>query len=431
MLRTVALVMALMALTLPAVASAASWGPMQRISQAVGSVESPALAFDSRGDGLVMWRQLGQPTGSPPREAAQVTYAWRHPDGTFDLPKTIGDKTFPGGLAMSAGGRALLFTGRRVGTRTEQLEAYAGTPGHTLRRIQVIDRSRRPYFTTPVLAADSRGDAVALWTNGVGPPRRVAYFAVRSHGGPFSAPRRVSASGAHTLAAAMAPSGRFVIAWLRAGRVEARFGSGLRLSEVGRAGRLSKVLRVLSLTTAIDSAGDSLIAWSASAGLFTAYRPAGAPLRRARKIAPGFTDNMRLAFVGRGHAVLVWTNGRALTEKDFVRGVPSSARQLSPPLGTSELVELDALATGPGGQAATAWTSDQLGSRPGRGQLFVSYRPPGSPFGPPEQVNDPSDDALFSTALAFDDDSIVAVWSANSVPSVPASPDFAESATRR
>jgi hypothetical protein len=370
------------------VGAAAAW---QRQLVHRGMDPRPLLAFDGRGGGAAAWEETARVHGHR-HHAAFVAQLRR--GGAFGRPRLVGRELLVSGVSMDSPGHMLLLATRRT-RQADIIEALTGSVSGRLRRSQTIAKAAGEFPSQPLLAADRRGDAIVVWSNGA----RKTMFSARVRGGRFSPPRAISRAGAVGVSDAMGANGHYVVSWARAHRVEARLGRGARL---GRVRTLAPATDVTQLVpAAIDAAGDAIVAWQGGTQTLDidfAYRSAGAdfsaPERAFTNLGSTGTD-IAASFSSPGNAVLAWdgadASGDGVFAEDIDQGTPDRAVRLSPPapkprdaLGTS----LRALAGGRDGRVAVAWTrpSTALPATLTGGSLYVNLGSAGGAFDPAEQV---------------------------------------------
>jgi hypothetical protein len=227
-------------------------------------------------------------------------------------------------------------------------------------------------------------------------------IAVRPPGGGFAAARLVTATPAGPPSVAMA-NGRAVVAWIRAGRLEA---VSVEQGRVGRPVSLGRASSNERLGLAVSARGRAAVAWMWRGRIRVATRGPQGSFRPARTIRV-----VSRPFLGRAPVVSVRPEGRVLvawTEEDYGRlaarrprgsngiyarvrtslgstgtGRFGSARAVSPPSGFAGWPAIAA----PNSTAtfAVAWTYRLDDARSGVQAAFVGRDGPSAPasIGPP------------------------------------------------
>ncbi|MGO9761564.1 MAG: hypothetical protein ACLP1Q_09945 [Solirubrobacteraceae bacterium] len=268
----VAAVLAGMALHVGPAAAQAGWRT-ETLSPA-GVVGPTALSFDPAGDGLLVW--AGNPYAlQSPRllDGGETRVAGGGWGQTPELPFTAIEQLqlYGSGRAMLVGSEAVTASGgaRPPGT----LPCCAGYPGTVLRvRVIYADGSADGSFgpvrvldqngSTPVSAADERGDAIVAWVHG----------------------------------------GRFRVAGRSLGGA---FGKPLTFPGPALAGE--------PFTVALNARGERLLAWVDGRDLYARVRPARGPWGPSQLVArlpvparPVPTSKLRAAITPAGTIVLAW-----------------------------------------------------------------------------------------------------------------------------
>ena len=254
-----------------------SWSASERISTPAPATESPKLAMDKLGNAVALWQRSSghdsvvqaaiRPAGGPWGEAQ-------------DLSRP-GEAAFNGDVAIRAGQVTAVWTVLR--DRRTMVESSSRTVAGSWAPAQTLS-GPVGNASTPVVAVDDEGAAVAAWRWSDG-AYLVVQSAARSRAGDWSSPEVLSGPGrsASQPLIAMDVSGNALIAWLRyngswtAAQVASRPAGGSweaarNLSERGGNAR--------RLDLAMNSRGDAVVTWTqtqltAAADLWSSFRMAG------------------------------------------------------------------------------------------------------------------------------------------------------------
>jgi hypothetical protein len=282
------------------------WGPAETLAR---HGESPAAAIDPHGTALVVWSHPG----------GAMQSATRPPDGPFGAPRAMPDAGTVRSLRMDAAGNALVLSLLDGSSQALLQSSYrpAGGEFAPARPVAiVISRD-----VTVGLAMNAAGDAIAVFPKDDGS----LAAARRPAGGEFGSavrvtppPRSPSSEQAPSLAdVGLGGDGSAVVTWetdfvdddlnLETIQVSAAiavgggaFGRPMRLSSPARPGYDAR--------TAIDAAGDAVIAWGAPGfGVYATYRPAGGSFGRPVRVAgPRLGGLPDVSIYGGGEARAAW-----------------------------------------------------------------------------------------------------------------------------
>lgn len=239
--------------------AAPQWLAPQTVSQPGQDASQQRVAFDQSGDATAVWQSAGGP--NPVIMAAE-----RPASGAFSAPQTLSDPS--------------------------------------------------AYSTSPDVAGDAQGDAVAVWLHFEGAHARVQ-AAYRPAGGSFGAPQTLSAAGyeAREPRVAMNGAGEAVIVWSLASGLteEVQAASAAPGGVFGEPADLTSFTTVASVPqVALDSHGDAIAVWDGSDGanirIEDALRPAGGSFGSPQFLSPaGYNaDTPQIAFDATGDALAVW-----------------------------------------------------------------------------------------------------------------------------
>lgn len=252
-----AVVMALVTVALsgafvPAASHAAGWLPPQPISLA-GGVAWPQVAMDAAGDAVVVWQR---DDGANKRVQASL----RPAGGAFSAPTDLSlagrDATTPK-VAMNANGDAIAVWLRSDGQNARVQVAFCPAGGTFGPAVDVSEAGRDAFV--PSASLDAAGNAVMVWVRSDGTSNR-AQAAVRARAGTVSTPVDLSA----------------------AGQVASH-------PQIG-----------------VDAAGNATAVWEASGRVKGAVRPAGGTFAAVDVAPDAITVTPALAVAPDGAAVLGW-----------------------------------------------------------------------------------------------------------------------------
>ena len=278
--------------------------------------------------------------------------------------------------------------------RSELRVAFRHAAGASARR---GGSCKHPRIAPPALAGNARGDLALAWFEDRGTTNDRVYVALRRAGQAFGKPIRLATGRVRSVSAAVGSRGDVLVAWDARGKVRARLrrrGRGLRPrgdaalrpGVLRRAAHRGRELR--PRLRGVGRAARSPRAASAGPGFYeAAVRPAGAArFRRAQRLerlgaGPRRSASLDLALTGRGNALVAWAADRVRAARDR-RERP--LRRPARPLGPARPTPTSrrpARSTSPPPPRARARRVD--GGRPARpGRLRGARRP----FGPPEDV---------------------------------------------
>jgi hypothetical protein len=283
---------------------------------------------------------------------------WRSEDGEAGAPAhRSGDPVFFGG-----GGAVAILRGARLGVSLRS--------GGRFGPARQVARGRR--IASPSLAANARGDLALAWFDDRGTSNDRVYVALRRKGHGFGKPIRLATGRIRSVSAAIGSRGDVLVAWDARGRIRTRFkrhGHGF-----GRAATLrSDPTFFAVLRTAVASSGRAYVAWAAQflseggdrgPGFYqVAVKPAGAQFRRARKLdqvgPDGNVGSLDLALTGHGNALVAWSAARVravTTDATGHFGAPRDLSAVAPEQDLTPPGAVDVAATAAGDSVVT-WTA--------------------------------------------------------------------------
>jgi len=323
--------------------------------QTLGDGKAPQVAFAANGAATAVWLRNGSEIGGGCSICLEVSD--RPPGGLFDPPRLIPIEGRYPRLAVDPAGDALVLV-RHPGNSSKPIQATfrpAGAGfgavrtlagGLTSEPLGALDRRGRGVAIwsrgvhiegafarrggrfgkvryigpgdIPQLAANARGDALAVWRLGIPPHARVL-AAFRPAGARFGKPQGISkADSGEETDAALDRRGNALAIWRRRDRVghdnwvEAAFRPAGR--RFGRPRRLSRrSAGATGAQVAFDRRGNALAIWALRLRhgrgtlLQAAYRPAGGHFRKPRTISRSEDIGaIRLSFAPNGEALAAW-----------------------------------------------------------------------------------------------------------------------------
>ena len=420
--------------TLPAGAAAAAppWLPAQNLSKPATFVDAPEIVFTSGGLAFATRRESGPPDAGRPRFTTRIAVRER---GTllFGPPRTAPDfvtPLVPDGLDRVVALDTQERSRGRISLRARHGDARGafGPP----RTIATYVEGDGP----PALAGPS--GTLAAWIERTPRGRRIVRAAVKSRGR-FRDPFTLRGRGRARDVVAGTALGVMVVAWERAGAVEARVKlSGRRSwSRVQRVGPTSKGATTFRV---IGSGRRAYLAWLAenaeSAVLRAAVLPvASTRFRETRTIdtiprpPPAEEHPPALVSIPERDAFLAWTgwDGARWRARAAVTGPGASfgaAFDASPTGESAVLGDVASIPRGtrkPEGTVLAVWSRfdavDAVGDR-----VRAAIRPPGGAFGAPEDVSYLDRARVPAVAFDFTSEAFTAVWSQRIGPESPAVP---------
>jgi hypothetical protein len=335
-----------------AIRSGRSWGAVGLIGRANPLMgQSPVVAMDGRSDAYVGWidsadnalhiaihapaspwaesvvgdtaRQAQIAVGDAGDAAAawvhlgRVEFARRPRDGVWSAPVVLSSLMVAADsprLAMSASGDAFVLWLAGAGG-AQHAQASVQPAGQLFGPVQTLSAANVS-VTSPDIASDADGDAVAAWTVVSRSPKVVQAAARRVGQAGFDAPAAVATRAAISpVDVAVGPHGRAVVTWV------SRF---VEAAERTPAGRWTKPRRmsgpgdsILSPAQAVaDRVGDKTIVWSGSSrvprrleAVHAADRLRGGPWRAAQVVSAAAEQDPGAAAVAlgsRNNGLLAW-----------------------------------------------------------------------------------------------------------------------------
>lgn len=373
-----------------------------------GAVAPAALSFDPAGDGLLLWG--GNPYAlQPPRpfdgsELRAANGIWGPAPGPpFTAIEQL--QVYGHGRALLIGAEAVTAKG---GTPPPgSIPCCGGYPG-TVSRVQVLyadglasggfgpvkvlDQNGSP----PESATDARGDAVVAWVH-AGRYRVVERVAAGQFSAPLTLPGRVLAGDPFAVALDM--RGKRVLAWIERRELYARtrttHGGWGAATQVLRLPTPARPVPTIKLSAAIAPSGRVVLAWETASGCeacATVLRAGAArqapdghwrafAFERSKipQSAPGGAVQDGLAGIiplvdSFGRVYLVWTGGLQGAPIVKLAELTAAGIGLWTPLSDSWVgAALDDAVAGPGGALLVSWF-DVSHSTSGIGSVYASLR---------------------------------------------------------
>ena len=298
---------------------------------------------------------------------------------------------------------------KRFGRAAHALVVAFGRSDGSFGDLRTLDRDGGE----PVAAVNARGAAVVGWTRTLSGRVRVA---LRAPGRGFGEMRSVSPEGADAPAVAINPRGDVLVAWARAGFVEAR------IKRAGRAwGRIRRAgnprLDAATIRAAMGPAGRALLGWGATNNPSGEDDPTtfehGLSLYARGWKSTRLDSYSRAAFTGlpqvvpafdpRGRALAAW-----MSESGFrVAGVTGDRSEVIAALPASNAT-LDGFAVSEQGALAATWSVVNGATGP-----FVTVSRDGTSFEPPADLHAAGSTSHAPSALAFRFETPFVAWPAS------------------
>jgi hypothetical protein len=293
-----------------------SWTSAQRISTPAAATESPRLAMDTLGNAVAVWQRS---TGHDSVVQAAIRPAGGEWTEARDL-SSPGEVAFNADVALEAGRMTAVWT--VLGDRRTVVQTSSATVAGPWEPVRTIS-GPIGNASTPVVAMDDEGAAVAAW-RWVDGAFLVVQAASRSKDGAWSAPEVLSGPGrsASQPLIAMDAEGNALIAWLRfngswtAAQVTSRPAGGSweaarNLSERGGNAR--------RLDLAMNARGDAVVTWTqtrltAAADLWSSFRLAGSNRWTRGPVTESWYGlEARVALDEQGNATVVWAGSLTIS----------------------------------------------------------------------------------------------------------------------
>lgn len=382
MVRRLAAVLALVSLALapPAAAAAApSWQPPVTLSAPGQDAELPDLAFDPRGDALLVWQRSGPAYG-----IQGVTHS---AGGGFGLPQTISNLGGEPQLGFDAMGSAILVWQRRNSGPGGGCSVCAEVAVRPFGGVFGLPERVAPPGAHPRLAVDAAGNALVLVRHpgGVAKPIWASY---RPAAGSFGAGQKLAGGQTGVPEVAFDSRGRATALWSRGVRVQAAFAR-----RGGAFGRTQTIAPGDLPALAVDRRGNALAVFRRGvfpgARVRVAFRPSGGRFSRPRTLSgPDAGDETDVAFDSRGNALAIWwrrnRGGGSYRVQVAFRPVGGRFRKQTIS-GPAARVADPQLAFDRRGNALAVWW--QQGRRGARTSIQAAYRPAGRGFARPRTIS--------------------------------------------
>ncbi len=289
-----------------------SFGPSEQISVPAVEAESPRVAMDRLGNAVAVWQE------SRTGHDSVVQAAIRPAGGAWSDPQTLSDPTDPAyaaEISIADGHVSAIWIARHdwlpiVRTSSRTL-ADAWTDAET------ISGPIGASFA-PIVAVDDRGGAVAAWQLGDG-SHRLIQASVRSTDGTWSQPELLSTPGHDATEPVLAVDGAgdAIVGWARsnglwrAAQIASRAAGGTwgpprNLSRRGR--------HAGGVELAMNRRGDALVSWAQGGAMAAAVRPAGKDRWNLAPLGVCLCGSLRfeIALDEEGNATAVWQGGWAV-----------------------------------------------------------------------------------------------------------------------
>jgi hypothetical protein len=252
---------------------------------------------------------------------------------------------------------------------------------------------RHPRIAPPTLAGDGRGDLALAWFEDLGTSNDRVYVALRRAGHAFGRPIRLATGRVRSVSAAIGTRGDVLVAWDARGTIRTRFmRHGHRFG--GTETLRSDPTFFAALHTAVASSGRAYVAWAAQflseggsrgAGFYEVAVRGATRFGRARRLeripADRSVGGLDLVLTGQARALVAWASDRVRAVESDASGRFGAPRDLSTaPLDTDVIPadQVDA-AAGPAGARLVTWSA--------AGPVVqAAFAPGGGTFGAPEDV---------------------------------------------
>ena len=391
------IVAAVVLLLFPGTAAAATWSQPQRVSGAHTFVTPLGISTAGSGRTLAGWsfqNGLGNAATLGAADASRAAGA-----GAFGASHALPATT--AAIATAGKSGALLATVNPKGTR---LSVRFGSAKGTFGKAKLIRRGVQ--ITRPSLAVNSHGDAALVWFENRGVRTDRVYVALRRAGHAFGAPRRLFTGRVRSTAAAVGDGRDVLVAWDARGVLKTRFKPHTRSSFLKTDTIRSDQAFFADLHPVVTPSGRAVLAWSAqflseggSEGpvFFEAavrvthakrFRPAqllekiASPVSTVRPIdAVASAFDVRIAWTGAGGVLRTTTIGQS--------------GKADPPLDLGPGFLSDLASDRRTGRTVAVWDD---GVDAARSTIHAAVADVAKPFGAPETVSAPTEDAHFGIA---------------------------------
>jgi hypothetical protein len=287
-----------------------SFGASERISLPSVAAESPQVAMDRLGNVVAVWQQ------STSGRDSVVQAAIRPVGGTWSAPENLSDPTEPAfnaDVSIADGHMTAVWIARHnyqpVVRSSNRTMAEAWSEPETISGGQTY---------SPAVALDDHGAAVATWQWFDG-ANRLVQAAVRSPDGSWSKPELLSGPGRDASApvVTMDGAGNALVGWIRSNGVWTAAQTAARPAggDWGAPHNLSRRGRNAgSIEVAMNRRGDALVGWVQGYGLTTSFRPAGSERwNRASVAQDWYGMKAEIALDEAGNATAVWSGNYSIS----------------------------------------------------------------------------------------------------------------------
>lgn len=289
-----------------------SFGPSERISLPAVAAESPRVAMDRLGNAVAVWQQ------STTGRDSVVQAALRPAGGDWSAPQNLSDPTeaaFSADVSIAAGQVTAVWIAREEWQPV--VRSSSRTMTGTWSKAETISEPTGGGYT-PTVALDEHGGAVAAWQQWDGAYRLVE-ASVRSADGSWSHPEPLSGPGREASAPVVAidGAGNALVGWIRSNGIWTAAQTAARPAggEWGPPRNLSRRGRNAgSIELAMNRRGDALVTWVQGYGLTAAFRAAGGEgWNRGTVTQSWYGMSARIALDEAGNATAVWQGGFAIS----------------------------------------------------------------------------------------------------------------------
>jgi len=335
-----------------------SFAASEQISVPAVAVESPRVAMDRLGNAVAVWQE------SRTGRDMVVQAAIKPAGGEWSDPQTLSDPTEP-----AYGADASIADGKMTAVWIDRhpylpiVRTSSRSLAHPWSDAQTISGPIGLAFS-PAVALDDHGGAVATWQWGDG-AHRLIQASVRAPDGTWSQPELLSTPG-HDASAPVVTvdgAGDAIVGWLRsngiwtAAQVASRpaggsFGPPHNLS---RRGRHASVIEL-----AMNRRGDAMVSWTQGFVVTTAFRAADAEHWSQSSVAGHWYGGLtaKVALDENGNATAVWQSSGSISASYKPVGQPWQDDYLLSPWETEISFVTPAVTAQSPDNAMAVWVSE-------------------------------------------------------------------------
>ena len=285
------------------------FGPSEQISVPAVGAESPRVAMDRLGNAIAVWQE------SRTGHDSVVEAALRPAGGEWSDPQTLSDPTEPAygaEVSIADGHMTAIWIDRHDWLPIVRTSSRTLADGWT--EAETISGPIGVSFA-PVVALDDRGGAVAAWQLGDG-SHRLIQASVRSTEGTWSQPEFLSTPGHDATAPVLAVDGAgdAIVGWARSNGlwIAAQTASRPAGGTWGPPRNLSRRGRDAGgVEVAMNRRGDAMVSWGQGGAMATVFRAAGKEGWNRVPMPACCYGSLRfkIALDDEGNATAVWQGG--------------------------------------------------------------------------------------------------------------------------